>query len=288
MSIIQIKLEPSPNHSRYSPHYFLSKEIKSFSALVTMFFEYFAKSEPSIWQNHVHYIFMSSQLAQQMIKSDLVRHVLSQKKTKIYRSIHFEKSLKRSDKNYKKFPKSVCISFPIRAFGIKITDMDPGIHNGKDEADSARIKKIINNYYEKIEEKEIILPILYLIQISPSALKYFLSDWNSWYTEDSYTFGSSGLYTIEYILFRLIWNTVNDLSIIRDIPTYGDAYQANVSGDYSSTFKSLLHLSCKDRKTIDYNASFDTDHFFSADEGGNVYELQTNPESCHVTIISDI
>ena len=88
---------------------------------------------------------------------------------------------------------------------------------------------------------ELGIPILYLIQISPSSLEYFLSDWKPWSVDGVLSFDHMGFHSIEHVLFRLIWNAVNDLSIIRYIPSYDDIHAAYISGgNYSTLSKSLL------------------------------------------------
>ena len=284
--MLHSKLISSPNHSKSTLHYSLPKDAKSLKIITSMFFRTLATLDPHDWQENAS-SFMMSKYAQQMINSDLVREILSTKKIIAYKHILLEKRLKKSDKNYKIFPNHVSIAFPIRSSSMEISHMDPEICSKSDGTKDEKIKQVITNYYEKTEHDEIILPILYLIQISPNSLEYFLGGWEPWFADGAHSSNSMGLNSIEHVLFRLIWNTVNDLSIIRHVPTYGDISEAYVSGGNSTTLsKSLLCISCKDAKIVEYDAGFDTHWDFVGDESGNVYDVITNPENYDVCITS--
>lgn len=150
----------------------------------------------------------------------------------------------------------------------------------------AKIEKIIREYYDDIEEKEITLPILALIKISPTALEYFLSNWNPYVDDNMTYYTTEGIHTIEHVLFRLIWNAVNDLSIIRDIQQNDLVSSALISGGRypSSKTSSLLEITLMDQSKIEYNAGFDTHRDYYGD-GENIVEIETNPENCRVDII---
>ena len=285
--VLQSKSMPSPNHSRSTLHYNLPSDVKSFTLIISIFFKTLAKLDPHNWQKDAS-IFMVSKYIQQIVTSNLVREILSTKKIMIYKSIPLEKQLKKSVKNPKKFLDHISIAFPIRRSNMKISNIVSEIQS-KNEVKAVKIKKIIVNYYEKTEHDEIIIPILYLIQISPSSLEYFLSNWKSWSVDDVISFNHVGLNSIEHVLFRLIWNAVNDLSIIRYIPSYNDIHAAYVSGGNSTTLsKSLLCIMGRDGRLIEYDAGFDTVWDFVGDESGDVYDVITNPENCVVNIVSKI
>ena len=285
--ILQSKSTPSPNHSRSTLHYNLPSDVKSFTLIISIFFKTLAKLDPRNWQKYAS-IFMVSKYIQQIVTSDLVREILSTKKIMIYKSIPLEKQLKKSVKNPKKFPNRISIAFPIRRSNMKISNIISEIQS-KNEVKAVKIKKIIENYYEKTEHDETILPILYLIQISPSSLEYFLSNWKPWSVDGVLSFDHMGVHSIEHVLFRLIWNAVNDLSIIRHIPSYDDIHAAYISGGNSSTLsKSLLCIMGRGGRLIEYDAGFDTNWDFVGDGSGDVYDVITNPENCVVNIVSKI
>ncbi len=148
------------------------------------------------------------------------------------------------------------------------------------------------NYSKIIKEQKTILPILALIQISPTALEYFLSDWKP-YTGDKNNAlfihsTSQSVDMIEHVLFRLVWYTINDLSIIRRIYNNSFVLFVSVSGgkfkDITEPF-SLLHLICKDLYDIEYEAGFDNIDDHRRDDGRKFVKIEKiNPENGRVKI----
>ena len=136
-------------------------------------------------------------------------------------------------------------------------------------------ESITSQYYEKVEERKIILPILSLILISPTALGYFLSDWKPYIPE--YGSSSRGIMQIEHMMFRLVWNAINDIAVTRNIPDNDFVANAYVSS------KSLLEIILRSGDSIRYDARFDTDRLYCGDSGG-IYEIETNPENCEINI----
>lgn len=152
------------------------------------------------------------------------------------------------------------------------------------------IEKIAMNYSKIIKKKDTILPILALIQISPTALEYFLSDWKP-YTGDEnnvlFSFTSYGYDMIEHVLFRLVWNTINDLSLIRKIHNNSFVLLVSVSGGRFPKPKSfsLLHLDCKECYSIEYEAGFDNIHEHRRYDGKKFVHIEKiNPENGRVKI----
>jgi hypothetical protein len=176
--------------------------------------------------------------------------------------------------------------------GTTIEEMSPKviIHNDTLTEDQKEyIPKIIENHYRDVEEKTLILPILALLQISPGALRHFLSYWKPYVRDGSvlsFHSTSQGFEMIEHVLFRLVWNTINDISLTRSIPEMGNVSIAYVSGGNYHTGKPspLLLLRCMDGLSFEYEAGFDTDHIYYGD-GADIVEIDTNPENCTVKIV---
>lgn len=156
----------------------------------------------------------------------------------------------------------------------------------KSPEEKSLVQNAIHNHYST-EESKIILSILALIEISPSALQFFLGDWEPYDETVSISADSQGIDTIAHVLFRLIWGTISDLSMTRRVPNTEHVYSAFVSGGlFSKGRQPLLRLSCKDHRSIEYEAGFDTDEILAGGEEGGDDEtpviVTNNPENCTV------
>ena len=284
--ILQVKKKRSSTWSKTTPHYSIGQDVKSLQSTVTKYFQYLAKNDPFSWQKEAIW-FNHSQFIKSLINSNFVRDVLATKNVVILKIINQDKNRKRQ--GLKKVKDSISISLPIRPSNYKTSQMFSIVKPFQEDIISKqqeKIEKIIKEYYDNIEEKEIIRPILALIRTSPTALEYFLSDWKPYVVEDTTYYTPKGIHTIEHVLFHMIWNTVNDLSIIRDIPQNDLISSALVSGGRYPNSKtvSLLEITLTNMSQIEYDAGFDTHHDYYGD-GRNIIEIETNPENCRVEII---
>ena len=244
--ILHVKNKPTKIKRTQTRHYYLEEDKESFTKLVRSYFQTLIKSDPFAWQTNTN-IFMSSKYAVSLIKSNLVRKVLSSK------VINVQDNMSDDQK--------------------------------KD------IEKITMNYSKIIKKTDTILPILALIQISPTALEYFLSDWKP-YTGDKnnvlFSSNSCSYDVIEHVLFRLVWNAINDLSLIRKIYNNSFVLLVSVSGGRfpKSTSFSLLHLDCKESYSwIEYEAGFDNIHAHLRYDGKKLVHIEKiNPENGRVKI----
>src|SRR5690606_12637873 len=143
----------------------------------------------------------------------------------------------------------------------------------------------------------IIMPILFLLEISPTALEFFLGDWVPYENGLVHVFNNKDLFgkitvsgdlygfeMIEHLLFRLIWGAVSDLSLTRRVPENEHVFDAYVSGGrFYSGKQPLLRLSCKDHFSIEYEAGFDTEELlYGGDDDGAPEVVERNPENCTV------
>jgi len=245
MGILHVENRRTKIKRTMTPHYYLGKDKESFTLFVKSYFQTLIKPKPFSWQRTTD-IFMSSNYAISLIKSDLVRKVLSSKVIPVQDDM--------SD-NQKK-----------------------------------NIKKIAMNYSKIIIKENTILPILALIQISPTALEYFLSDWKP-YTGDKnnvlFSFTSHGDNMIEHVLFQLVWSTIHDLSLIRRIYNNDFVLRALVSGGRFPMLESssLLHLDCKEINSIEYEAGFDNIHDHRRYDGKKFVKIEKiNPKNGRVKI----
>lgn len=282
--ILKSEKKRSKTWSKTTSHYSIGQDMKSLQNLVRDYFQNLAKDNPFSWQKDV-IRFYGSQFIKSTVNSDFVRDKLFAKNVLIFKIINQEKN---RDRHNLKFRNSVAVPFPIRPSKYRASQMLSIIKTVQKNTISEKqekIEKIIKWYYNYIEEKEIILPILALIKTSPTALEYFLSDWNPHVVDDMTHYTPEGIHTIEHVLFRLIWNTINDLSIIRDIPQNNLVSSALVYGGRypSSKTTHLLEITLTDLSKIAYDAGFDTHHDYYGD-GENIVEIETNPENCRVKI----
>ncbi len=293
MGILQSEKKRSPTHSKTTAHYGLQEDGETFIKLTKNYFRTLAKSDPYSWQSSAMWSFMTSQYARRQINSNLIRDILSSKKVEMPFFIKMGKKIKKQKVDSKHFlGDSILLSFPVMPPGTTIEEMSPKviIHNDTLTEDQKEyIPKIIENHYRDVEEKTLILPILALLQISPGALRHFLSYWKPYVRDGSvlsFHSTSQGFEMIEHVLFRLVWNTINDISLTRSIPEMGNVSIAYVSGGNYHTGKPspLLLLRCMDGLSFEYEAGFDTDHIYYGD-GADIVEIDTNPENCTVKIV---
>lgn len=284
--ILQIEKKRSSTWSKTTSHYSIGQDIESLRNLVREYFQYLVKNDPFSWQKEATW-FNNSHFIRSLVNSNLVRDTLSSKNVVISKIKNLKN--KKSKEELEKFKEMVSISFPIKPANYKTSQMFSIAKSHQDTTSTIqqkKIEKIIKEHYDNIEENEIILPILALIRISPTALEYFLSDWKPYIIEGTTHYTSTGISAIEHVLFRLIWDAINDLSIIRDIPQNELVHSALVSGGGISSSKtsSLLEITLMDLSKIEYNAGFDTQRDYYGD-GENIVEIEINPENCRVNII---
>jgi hypothetical protein len=224
--ILQSIKKRSQTWSKSTPHYRLPEDKDTFVRIVREYFGTIAKSNPFSWQSSAMF-FMGSAYARRHIGTTLVRDILSSKKVEMRLLAEMEKNSKAEQR--KEF-NHVALSLPVTPVDGKAADMESKvtIHTSlKSGGEKASAHKIISDHYSN-EESNIIIPILALLEISPTALEFFLGDWEP-YDTTSFSSGSQGFDTIEHMLFRLIWGAVNDLSLTRRVPESEHVFNAYVS-----------------------------------------------------------
>lgn len=270
---LEMKEMCSPNHSRKTPHYRLNVNSDLLAKFADEYLQTLMKDDPHSWQKHAHIVFMGSNYIRSAVTLDLVRQVLASKKVSVAHTAPLQQNAGKNNTGIRRSEFIVC---PVRQPDLDASQMISKAYKfGTSNTSCTPDESIIRQYYEQVEEKKIILPILSLILISPTALRYFLSDWEP-LSSDHYS--SKGIEEVEHIIFRLVWNTINDLAVTRDIPSNDFVSMVDVSTD------SLLKIRLRYGDTIKYNASFSTERLYYG-EGTDIYEVETNPENCTVDII---
>lgn len=251
--ILERRLARSPNRRKGTPHYRLRDDRKAFSLLVKEYFRHLASERPLSWQRTA-VLWMGSSYFRHNLTPDLIRSVLSSKGVRTQTGINLGDKREWS---------SIRLVLPVAPPGAR-TNPKHQIR-GATGALSREQAKIVNAKVEEHyqgEERNIIVPILALLEVSPSALVFFLSKWQP-YAVSLDTWGSymTGMEAIEHVLFRMIWAAVSDLAVCRTVPTGSDIVLAAV-GYESSVIRtgnnSILELHWLGKGTIEYYAGFDT------------------------------
>ncbi|MGI0014603.1 MAG: hypothetical protein ACREBU_14350 [Nitrososphaera sp.] len=237
---------------------------------------------------------MNSGYVRQQINSTLVRSVLSSKKVRLQFVFVENKDGKIQMSQRGDSPlsskKRYLVRLPVRPPDKLIESMIDRVillEKPLSRDQKQLFKEAITKHYSKVEERNLILPILALIKISPSALFHFLSNWKPYkQAMELFHSGSMGFEMIEHVIFRLVWATINDLSTIRNVPTGGDVQAAYVCGGNWSSQEPypLLRLDWNTQEIIEYEAGFDTIHEYAGGEDDDIVEVETNPENCRVKI----
>lgn len=288
LGILQLTKKRSPTWSESTPHYSLQEDVRAFIKLTRLYFQTLAKSDPYSWQLSAGH-FMNSQYARRQINSSLVRNVLSTKKVEMPLYLKTGTEIKNQEIVFERLRDHIPLSFPVMPSHAKIDEMSSKViihSNELTDYQKEIIPNIIENHYRDVEENTLILPILALLQISPTALIHFLSNWKPYVRDDdciSFSASSQGFDMVEHILFRLVWGAITDLSMTRAVPDRGNVFMAEISGGNLPSGKPapLLRVLCHDNLSFEYEAGFDTNHLIYGDE---LLEIVTNPENCSVKI----
>ena len=186
----------SPTKSKPTPHYRLKPGIEGLRNLIRPYVKYLMQQDGLLWQKGAWGLMGSDHLRHQLTL-DLVRKVLSSKNVVVFRRVELDG---------RKRP--LIVLLPVSRPGSKehpkhrFIEPQPVL-----SADEARqFNAYVDRYYAEEELKSLLIPILALIETSPSALTYFLGKWRP-YVQDGYTWPSSanGAEMIEHVLFRMIW-----------------------------------------------------------------------------------
>jgi hypothetical protein len=282
--ILAAAMKRSPTWSKSTPHYRLNEGCVPFGKIVQEYFRTLAKSSPFSWQSSAM-SFMDSAFAHRHVTAEFVRDKLSSKKVELLILVKLRERSNTEDRGRS----HAMLSFPVVPPGSNVREMESNVKIPdyvKSPGEKSLVQKAIHDHYTA-EESKIILSILALIEISPSALQFFLGDWEPYNEVVSISEDSQGIDTIAHVLFRLIWGTIGDLSMTRRVPNSEHVHSAFVSGGlFSKGWQPLLRLSCKDRLSIEYEAGFDTDEILAGGEDGGDDDgpviVTNNPENCTV------
>ncbi len=163
------------------------------------------------------------------------------------------------------------------------------------------LRRVVEVHYKFVEDQRLILPTLALLEVSPTALLDFLSDWKV-FDSDMTSSESGGIGVVEHVLYRLIFDAVRDVALSRDVSPDWDVTFAAVRPIHlrqAGYPPALLELRWKDEATVGFDASFDTEHLYYQSEFSieeledgreirfdepSVEEVFRNPENCRVRL----
>lgn len=266
----------SPTKSRPTPHYRLKPGIEGLRNLIRPYVKYLMERDDFLWQKGAWALMRSDHLRHELTV-DFVRKVLSSKNVVVHRHVELGEG---------RWPQFVFlpVSRPRLSEHPKHRFLEPTTVLSSDEAQ--KLNEYVDRYYTEDELKSLLIPILALIEVSPTALAYFLGKWKP-YIQDSYSWPSStnGADMIEHVLFRMIWGALNDLSVARTVPEGADVklatIRAGIPGPARETEHTLLTLNWQYKADIEYDAGFDTDEIVYGEE---LYVYEKNPENAWASI----
>ena len=258
----------------------LTSDHGKFSIFAERYLRYYLNSNPIDWQKSVLWSFMSSLHVQKMLNEGFVKYILHS------RNFIAKKMLPINGKVTGKGDESIFTNK--RTIEIFYNENGEIVIRGVN-FNGDKDQFILINIKEKLEKElieSVVIPILTLIKISPTALLRFIQEWKPY---DMEYYGNSGIASIEHVLFRLIWDTANDLSITRAVPSNQEATNAYI-GSANRPEKSFLRVFWMPSKIIHYDVEFSTvKDYVVGEDSEDIQEVEINPENAYVQIrIQDV
>ena len=170
--------------------------------------------------------------------------------------------------------------------GVSLSDSDwAAVEQLNPEVDfrkGSMDRMYLERYFDLYQEGRIVLPILSLIQISPSALKEFL--FGNW-MDPQFRTRSRGRVTdpIEGLMFRLVFSVADDIISDQSILDSNFAIADNVvfgrPEDAEGSSPALMIINLKDSRNLIFEGGFTTDIQFIALNDEDVVPCTTNKEN---------
>ena len=258
----------------------LTSDYGKFSIFAERYLRYYLNSNPIDWQKSVLWSFMSSLHVQKMLNEGFVKYILHSRNF-IAKKLLPVNGKVTGEGGESIFTNNACIEIFYNENG-EIVIRDVNFNGDKGQFLTIDIKEKL----EKEFKESVVIPILALIKISPTALLRFIQEWKPYGVEYS---GGPGIASIEHVLFRLIWDAANDLSITRAVPSNQEATYAYV-GSANRPEKSLLRIFWMPSKIIRYDVEFSTvEYYVGGEDSEDIAEVEINPEDAYVQIdIQDV
>lgn len=297
MGILKIEERRARKQARPTRHYRLRDTAAGFRALVTAYTGALSRMGGPRWPELSSPLFNSA-YARDRLTSDFVRGVLVAKGVEVRYFVDTRDGNPQLADGLPRlgplaFPDAdeiASLCFPVSPPGASADDMKKRVHpfEGNEFPEPSLFDGIVHRHYDHLEDRLLVLPILGVIQVSPTALLEFLGDWKPF--DPDYMGGSQGVEMVEHLVFRLVFDALGDLAITRNVPEGLDVTSAVVRPEHSSAQRHeppLLQLSWRRREIIGFEAGFDTEHLYVGGEDSgpeDIVEATRNPENCWVRI----
>lgn len=249
---------------------------------------------PDAWVSRSSWSFLSSQFARAYVTPSMVRTEFARRKIVMNVSFDAPRELWR--------PHEMTGPFAGRRFSLRLRVAAPDddvstlvaaalddIQMSERNLEPSAIKfleQCAREHYASGENEKLIVPVTALCQTSPRALLDLLVKWDP-YPLDMTQTPEIGM--VEHVLFRMVFDAVQDLSITRNTPEGVDVTFATVgpeNGGCVPESSTLLELDWRYDHRIGFAAGFDTDHalVFGEDVEAGGVESERNPENAWVKI----
>lgn len=246
------------------------------------------------WVSRATYGFLASQYARAFITPAMVRHELARRAIRMNVAAVAPESLWRPHERTGHFRgRRFRLDLPIATEGtpretLVAQAVEELAREEKDLEPAARefLLAFVAQHYASTEDEKLIIPMTALCQVSPNALLALLMKWEPYDLERAQT---PEIGMIEHVIFRMVFDAVQDLSVLRNTPDGADVTFATVGpedGGCVEDSSTLLELDWKFDHRIGFAAGFDTDHMlvFGEDVEAGGVEVERNPENAWVKI----
>jgi len=278
-------------------HYRLDTTAKGFRAFVHEYSGTLSRIAGPRWLELSHPLFNSA-YGRSQLTSDFVRGILAAKGVEVRYSINKKDGtpqladgrLRLGPSAFPDAEEIAFLCFPVRPPAVAIDDLKKRVHSfgGTDLPEASLFNRVVQRHYAEMEDRLLVLPVLGLVQTSPTALLEFLDDWKPF--DPDYMGGGHGIEMVQHLIFRLVFDAVGDLAITRDVPEGLDVTSAVVRPEHGLAQRHeppLLQMSWRHHEIIGFEAGFDTMHLYVGGEDSSpedIVEATRNPENCWVRI----
>ncbi|WP_135612940.1 hypothetical protein [Methanococcoides sp. AM1] len=294
-----------PRQRNTTEHYFLKSNLEAFRTVAN----YITKNTEGWYCKQL----FSKAYFQQNISEQLVQEVMAEKKVEIGRDIDFwhwkpteaeqlfAECKRANEASFDKYIQNRVIE---KYYQKKSTSFPPGIllrfpvlnmnKEGKNNLSTNNYQKIVElnkrsfgeytslqhtrsgiiEHYTKFQRRNWILPLLALIKSSPIALQEFLNgDWDC-SSKSCCSYSKEGSENFKYHFFRLLFATISDLALTRDVENSDVSFAEFRSSSRHKNEKDnyLLKISMKSWLNTYFDGGFDTQHNYIGTAEGDIFE----------------
>lgn len=247
-------------------HYRLDTTAKGFRAFVNEYSGTLSRIAGPRWLELSHPLFNSA-YGRSQLTSDFVRGILAAKGVEVRYSINKKDGtpqladgrLRLGPSAFPDAEEIAFLCFPVRPPAVAIDDLKKRVHSfgGTDLPEASLFNRVVQRHYAEMEDRLLVLPVLGLVQTSPTALLEFLDDWKPF--DPDYMGGGHGIEMVQHLIFRLVFDAVGDLAITRDVPEGLDVTSAVVRPEHAwLSATSLPSFKCRGGTTRSLDSKLDS------------------------------